>query len=77
LAIGWIRNSQSSIVGAGLSLGENHFPTKYLTWREMLTGLTICLFYHGLDNPLLQPVSTQILQGGDNNNNNKNLLTYG
>jgi hypothetical protein len=42
-----IRNSQSSVAGAGLSLGENHFPTNSLTWRELLTGLTTCLFNHG------------------------------
>jgi hypothetical protein len=58
-ATGQIRNSQSSVAGVGLSLGENHFPTDSLTWREFLTGLTTCLFYHGPDNPLLQPVSTQ------------------
>jgi hypothetical protein len=56
LATGRIRNSQSSVAGAGLTLGENHFPTSSLTWREMLTGLTTCLFYHGPDNPVLQPV---------------------
>jgi hypothetical protein len=49
--IGQIRNSQSFVAGAGLTLGENHFPTSSLTWREMLTGLTTCLFYHGPDNP--------------------------
>jgi hypothetical protein len=41
-----IRNSQSSVAGVGLSLGENHFPTDSLTWREFLTGLTTCLFNH-------------------------------
>jgi hypothetical protein len=61
------QNSQSSVAGAGLSLGENHFPTNSLTWRELLTGLTTCLFNHGPDNPLLQPVSTQFPQGEDNN----------
>jgi hypothetical protein len=40
------QNSQSSVAGAGLSLGENHFPTNSLTWRELLTGLTTCLFNH-------------------------------
>jgi hypothetical protein len=34
----------------------------------LLTGLTTCLFNHGPDNPLLQPVSTQFPQGEDNNN---------
>jgi hypothetical protein len=62
---GQIRNYQSSVAGVGLSLGEKHFPTNSLTWREMLTGLTTCLFYHKLDNLLLQPVSTQFLQGED------------
>jgi hypothetical protein len=62
-----IRNSQSSVAGVGLSLGENHFPTNSLTWREFLTGLTTCLFNHGPDNPLLQPTSTQFQQGEDNN----------
>jgi hypothetical protein len=42
---GQIRKSQSSEAGAGLSLGENHFPADSLTWREFLTGLTTCLFY--------------------------------
>jgi hypothetical protein len=56
------QNSQSSVAGAGLSLGENHFPTNSLTWRELLTGLTTCLFNHGPDNPLLQPTSTQFQQ---------------
>jgi hypothetical protein len=69
-AIGQIRNSQSSVAGAGLSLGENHFPADSLTWREMLTGLTTCLFNHGPDNPLLQPLSTQFHKVQDNNNNN-------
>jgi hypothetical protein len=69
-AIGQIRNSQSSEAGVGLSLGENHFPADSLTWRELLTGLTTCLFNHGPDNPLLQPVSAQFPQGEDNNNNN-------
>jgi hypothetical protein len=67
-ATGQIRNSQSFVAGVGLSLGENHFPTDSLTWREMLTGLTTCLFNHGPDNLLLQPVSTQFPQGEDNNN---------
>lgn len=39
-------NSQSSVAGARLSLGENHFPTNSLTWRELLTGLTTYLFNH-------------------------------
>jgi hypothetical protein len=69
-ATGRIKNSQSSVAGVGLSLGENHFPTDSLTWRELLTGLTTCLFNHGPDNPLLQPVSAQFQQGEDNNNNN-------
>jgi hypothetical protein len=76
-ATGQIRNSQSSVAGAGLSLGENHFPTNSLSWRELLTGLTTCLFNHGPDNPLLQPVSTQFPQGKDNNNNNNIRLTHG
>jgi hypothetical protein len=67
-----IKNSQSFVASVGLSLGENHFPANSLTWREMLTGLTTCLFYHGLENPLLQLVSTQFLQGEDNNNSNSN-----
>jgi hypothetical protein len=58
---GWIRNSQSSIAGVGLSLGENHFPTNSLTWRELLIGPTTCLFIHGSENPLLQPVTIEIL----------------
>jgi hypothetical protein len=74
---GQIRNSQSSVAGAGLSLGENHFPTNSLTWRELLTGLTTCLFNHGPDNPLLQPVSTQFPQGKDNSNINNIQLTHG
>jgi hypothetical protein len=36
----------------------------------MLTGLTTLLFYHGPDNPVLQPASTQIPQGKNNTNNN-------
>jgi hypothetical protein len=67
-AIGLIRNYQSFIAGVGLSMGENHFPTDSLTWRELLTGLKTCLFNHGPDNPLLQPVSAQFSQGGDNSN---------
>jgi hypothetical protein len=39
-ATGRIRKSQSFVAGAGLSLGENHFPANSLTWRELLTGLT-------------------------------------
>jgi hypothetical protein len=54
--IGHIGNSQSFEAGAGLSMGENHFPTDSLTWREFLTGLKTRLFYHGLDNPVLQLV---------------------
>jgi hypothetical protein len=42
-------------------------PKNSLTWRELLTGLTTCLFNHGPDNPLLQPVSTQFPQGEENN----------
>jgi hypothetical protein len=63
----WIRNSQSFVAGVGLSLGENHFPKKSLTWRELLTGLTTCLFNHGPDNPLLQPLPLSFQQGEDNN----------
>ena len=44
----WIKNSQSFVAGVGLSLRENHFPSNSLTWREMLIGLTTCLFNHGL-----------------------------
>jgi hypothetical protein len=51
---GRIKNSQSFVAGVGLFLGENYFPADSLTWRELLTGMTICLFYHGLDNPILQ-----------------------
>jgi hypothetical protein len=40
------RNSQSSVVSAGLSLGENHFPTNSVTWRDSPIGLTACLFNH-------------------------------
>jgi hypothetical protein len=69
-ATGHIRNSQSSVASDGLSLGENHFPSNSITWREMLTGLKTFLFYHGPDKPLLLRVSTQFLQGEDNNNNN-------
>jgi hypothetical protein len=69
-ATGQIRNSQSSVAGVGLSLGENHFPTDSLTWRELLTGLTTCLFNHGPDNPVLQPVSTQFQHSEDSNNIN-------
>jgi hypothetical protein len=57
-------NYQSFVVGVGLSLGENHFSTNSLTWRELLTGLTTCLFNHGPDNPLPQPASTQFQQVG-------------
>jgi hypothetical protein len=47
------QNSQSYVfgsyvVGVGLSLGEDHFPTNSLTWREFLTDLTTFLFNHGL-----------------------------
>jgi hypothetical protein len=54
LAIDQIKNSKSFVASAGLSLGENHFPTNSLTWRELLIGLTTFLFNHGPDNPLLQ-----------------------
>jgi hypothetical protein len=67
-ATGRIMNSQSSVACVGLSLGENHFSVDSLTWRELLTGLTTCLFNHGPDNPLLQPVSAQFPQGEYNNN---------
>jgi hypothetical protein len=46
LAIGRINNYQRSIASVGLSLGENHFPTYSLTWRELFTGLKTCLFNH-------------------------------
>jgi hypothetical protein len=58
---------QSSVASAGLSLGENHFPTNSLTWRELLIGLATRLFNYGPDNLLLQPVSTQFPQGEHNN----------
>jgi hypothetical protein len=44
LIIGHIRNSQISVAGAGLSLGENHFLANSLTWKEFLTGLTTRFF---------------------------------
>jgi hypothetical protein len=69
-AIGRIRNSQSSIVGAGLSLGENHFPTDSLTWRELLTGLKPASSTTGLATHFFNQFSTQFPQGKDNNNNN-------
>jgi hypothetical protein len=47
---GQIRNSQSFIASVGFFLGENHFPVDSLTWREFLTGMKNCLFYHGLTN---------------------------
>jgi hypothetical protein len=49
-------------------LGENHFPTDSLTLRELLIGLKTCLFNHGPDKLLLQPVSSQFPEGEDNNN---------
>ena len=52
-ATGQIRKSQSFVAGTGLSLGENHFPTNSLTWRELITGLTTFFFYHGPENLLL------------------------
>jgi hypothetical protein len=59
---GRIRNSQSFVAGVGLSLGENHFPTNSLTWRELLIGLTTCLFNHNhlshLERVFHTPVST-------------------
>jgi hypothetical protein len=61
-------NYQSSIASVGLSLEENEFQTKSFTYRELLIGLTTCLFFHGPKNPLLQPVSTQFPQGEENNN---------
>jgi hypothetical protein len=54
LEAGQIKNSLSSIDGVGLSLGEKYFPIDSLTWRELLTGLTTCLFYHEPDNLVLQ-----------------------
>jgi hypothetical protein len=57
---GWIKNSQSSVAGVGLSLGENHSPINSLTRRELLTGLTTCLFYHGPKKPVLPPVPNSI-----------------
>jgi hypothetical protein len=81
-ATGQIRNSQSSVAGVGLSLGENHFPTDSLTWRELLTGLTTCLFYHNPDNPEREcstssaHSSTQ-LQPGEDNNNGSTLIHTG
>jgi hypothetical protein len=47
---GRIRNYQSSEVGAGVSMGKNHFPVDSLTWRELLTGLTTYFFYHFYPN---------------------------
>jgi hypothetical protein len=55
-AIGRIRISQSFIAGVGISLGENHFLADSLTQRELLTGLTTCLFYHRPGNLLLQHI---------------------
>ena len=52
----WIRNSQSSVAGAGLPPGEITSPTNSLTWREFLIGLTTCLLNHGLDNLPLQTI---------------------
>jgi hypothetical protein len=49
-------------------MGENHFPADSLTWRELLIGLKTYLFKYGPDNPFLQLVSTQFLQGEDNTN---------
>jgi hypothetical protein len=60
------QNSQSSVEAMGLPPGELTSSTHSLTWRELLTGLTTCLFNHGPDNPLLQPASTQFHQGEDN-----------
>jgi hypothetical protein len=72
-ATGRIRTSHSSVAGVGLSLGENHFLANSLTWIEMLIGLTTCLFNHGPNNPLIQPLLNQFQQGmGDNNNNKEN-----
>jgi hypothetical protein len=45
-ATGRIMNSQSSVVGAGISLGENHFQANSLTWREFPRCPTTCLFNH-------------------------------
>jgi hypothetical protein len=49
-------NSQSSVDGVGLSLEEKQFPTKSLTWKELLTCMTTCLFNHGPNNLILQPI---------------------
>jgi hypothetical protein len=57
---GQIRKSQSSVAGAGLSLGENHFPIDPSPGKELLTGLTACLFNHGPNHPTLPPASTSI-----------------
>jgi hypothetical protein len=54
-------------------LAKNHFSTDSLTWREFLTFLTTCFFYHGPENPVLQPNSTQFPQGEDKNNNKRSI----
>jgi hypothetical protein len=58
--IGQIKNYHSYVASDGLSLRENHFPANSLTWRELLTGLTTCLFNHGPDNLLLQLSSNTV-----------------
>jgi hypothetical protein len=39
------KNSQSTIATVGLPPGEITSSTTSLTWRELLTGLTICFFF--------------------------------
>jgi hypothetical protein len=40
------QNSQSSVAATGPLPGELTSTTHSLTWRELLTGLTTCLFNH-------------------------------
>jgi hypothetical protein len=58
---GWIKNSQSSVAAVGLPPGEITSPTKSLTWREFLTGLTTCFFNHKPEN---LPLQTTVKKSG-------------
>lgn len=80
------KNSQSTTIVVGLPLGENTFLASSLTWRELLTGLTICFIIpnklshlkkvaHRLDNLLLQSTLLSQTSKGDINIDENNNIT--
>jgi hypothetical protein len=67
-----IRNSQSSVAGAGLSLGENHFPIDPSPGKSCSQACHLASSTKGLTTRLFHKLPLQFSQGEDNNNNNRN-----